>query len=220
MRRGRRVPAGHLRRTANFLTISRSDSASSDPVDEVHTERLSMRPLSEGDATLYCDLYGDPDTMRFVGPPLSRERAQRSFRKDLASRHRRPLERLFLVIVAKASKQAIGLGAFQGFDAHRRRGEAGIMLGRESRGRGFGKEGLSALVTYAFAIFPVEEVWVQHAVGNSNAKRMIISLGLSRNTDAAYDDGSGKLIWSAHRDSWCHGPAAAIIRLPNVRSSA
>ena len=179
-----------------------------------------MRFLSEGDATLYCDLYGDPDTMRFVGPPLSRERAQRSFRKALASRHRRPLEQLFLVIVANASKQAIGIGALQDLDARRRRVEAGMMLECESVGHGFGKEGLCALVTYAFAIFPVDEVWIQHAAGNSNAKRVPISLGLSRNTDAAYDNGSGRFIWSAYRESWRQGSAAQIIRLPNVRSSA
>jgi RimJ/RimL family protein N-acetyltransferase len=188
-------------------------------VDEVHTERLSLRPLSEGDAALYCDLYGDPDTMRFVGPPLSRERAQRNFRKAVASQ-RHPLERLFLVIVEKASQRAIGMSALQNFDARRRRVEAGIMLGCESRGRGFAKEGMSALLTYAFAIFPVDEVWVQHAADHSIAKRVPISLGLSRNTDAANDDGSGKFIWSAYRESWCQGPAASIIRLPNVCSSA
>lgn len=175
-----------------------------------------MRPLSEGDATLYCDLYGDPDTMRFVGPPLSRERAQRSFRQALASR-RRPLKRLFLVIVAKASKQAIGIGAIQDFDACRRRVEAGIMLGCESHGHGFGKEGLGALVTYAFAVFPVDEVWIQHAADNASAKGLAVSLGLARNTDAAYED---KFIWSAHRESWYQGPAVQIVRLSNVRSSA
>ena len=178
-----------------------------------------MRPLSEGDGGLYYDLYGDPETMRFVGPPLSRERAQRSFRKALAVRDRRPLERLLLVIVAKASQQAIGIGAFQNFDA-RRRVEAGIMLGSESRGRGFAKEVLSALVSYAFAIFPVDEVWVQHTADNAIAMSVPISLGLSRNTDAAYDDGSGRLIWSAHRESWCQDPAPRIIRLPDASSSA
>ncbi len=178
-----------------------------------------MRPLSEGDAGLYCDLYGDPDTMRFVGPPLSRERALRSFRKALAALHRRPLERLLLVIVAKASQQSIGISAFQDFDARRRRVEAGMMLGCGSRGRGFGKEGLCALVTYAFAEFPVDEVWIQHAAANSNAQRVPVSLGLARNTDPAYADGSGRLIWSAHRESWSRD-SAQIIRLPKVRSSA
>lgn len=178
-----------------------------------------MRPLSQGDATLYCDLYADPDTMRFVGPPLSRERARRSFRKALASR-RQPLEGLFLVIVEKASQRDIGISAFQSLDARSRRVEAGMMLGCESRGRGFGREGLSALVSYAFATFPVDEVWIQHAADNSNARRVPISLGLSRNTDAAHNDGSGRLIWSAYRESWCQGSVTPIIRLPNVRSSA
>ena len=148
--------------------------------------------------------------MRFVGPPLSRERAQRSFRKALASRHR-PLERLFLVIVAKASGQGIGIGAVQDFDASRRRVETGIMLGCESHGHGFGKEGLCALVTYACAVFPADEVWIQHAADNASAKGLAVSLGLSRNTDAAYKD---KFIWSAHRESWRQAAAVRIVRLP------
>jgi RimJ/RimL family protein N-acetyltransferase len=169
---------------------------------EIHTERLGMRPLSEGDVPLYCDLYGDPDTMRFVGPPLSRQRAQQSFRKALAASHRQPVERLLLVIVEKATRRPIGLSAFQDFDASRRRVEAGMMLGGASRGRGFGKEGLRALVTYAFSRFPVDEVWIQHAADNSDARRVPVSLGLLHNTDAAYDDGSGRFVWSAFRESW------------------
>ena len=178
-------------------------AGSRDPLDEVDTERLRMRPLSEGDATFFCDLFADPDTMRFVGSPLSRELAQRRFRKTLASLDCRPVVRLCLVIVEKASQQAIGIGALQGFDALRRRVEAGIMLKSESCGRGLGKEGFRALVTHGFAIFPVDEVWVQHAADNSIAQRVPISLGFSRNVDAATgDEAPGKRIWSAHRESW------------------
>lgn len=164
-----------------------------------------MRPLSEGDAALYREIYGDADTMRFVGPPLSRERAQRSFRKALAALRCRPVERLFLVVNEKASRQDIGISAFQDFDARRRRVEAGLMLKPESRGRGFGKEGLGALVTHAFAIFPVDEVWIQHAANNSIAQRVPISLGFERNIDAAGSEReSGKCVWSAYRESWRH----------------
>ena len=173
----------------------------------VGTERLSMRSVSEADETLFCDLYGDPETMRFVGPVLTRERAQRSFRIVLASLDSHPLERLFLVIVEKASQRAIGISAFQHFDAHRRRVEAGMVLNSESRGRGFGKEGLHALVTHGFAIYPVDEVWIQHAADNAIARRVPISLGLARNTDApALEVAPGKCIWSAYRESWCGSP--------------
>jgi len=94
-------------------------------MDRIETDRLMMRPLSEDDATFYCDLYGDPHAMHFVGPPLSRERAERSFRIVLASRVRRPVVRLSLAIVEKASQQAIGIGGYRDFDARRRRVEAG-----------------------------------------------------------------------------------------------
>jgi RimJ/RimL family protein N-acetyltransferase len=174
-----------------------------------------MRPLSKGNASLYCHLYGDPDTMRFVARPLSRERAERSFRNALASLDCRPVERLFLVVVEKASQEAIGISALQDFDARRRRVQAGILLVSESRGRGFGKEILRALVTHAFAVFPVDEVWVQHAAANSMAESLPINLGFSRNFDTAdYDEEAGKCIWSVCRESWGRGPRFDPFELP------
>jgi RimJ/RimL family protein N-acetyltransferase len=185
-----------------------SPAAGRDTLHEVDTERLRMRPLSEGDASLYFSLYEDPDTMRFVGPPLSRERAQRAFRKALASLDCRPVERLFLAIVEKASQRAIGIGALQDFDARRRRVQAGIMLESESRGRGFGKEILRALATRAFAAFPLDEVWVQHAADNSSARSLPFSLGFSRNFNTAdYGEGPGKCVWCVGRETWCRSPS-------------
>ena len=167
------------------------------------TERLSMRPLRAGDATLFCELYSDPHTMRFVGPPLSWERAQRSFRIALASRETHPLAQLILVMVEKATGQAIGIGGIQHFDARRRRVETGVVVRSESWVQGFGREGLSALVTHAFAVFPVEEVWFQIAFENVIARRMPDSLGLSRNLDtSSYGVAPGQWVWSAHRSSW------------------
>jgi RimJ/RimL family protein N-acetyltransferase len=166
-----------------------------------------MRPVSEADVTLFCDLYGDPATMRFVGPPLSRERAQRSFRVVLASLDREPLERLFMVIIEKAIQRAVGIGSYQQFDSHGRRVEAGMVLNSESRVRGFGKEGLHALITHAFAMFPVDEVWIQHAADNAIARGVPVRLGLLPATDLlAYGVEPGKCVWSAYRESWCVTP--------------
>jgi RimJ/RimL family protein N-acetyltransferase len=157
-----------------------------------------MRCAVEADAALYCDLYGDPATMRFVGPPVSREVAQRRFQRVLACAGRRPIERVLLVIVEKATLQSIGIGAFQDFDTRRRRVEAGMMLRSEARGRGFGTEGLRGLVDFAFATFEVDEVWIQHAPDNMEARRVPVRLGLSHNRERE----SGKLTWSAQRHSW------------------
>ena len=204
---------------------SPAPTASRGSPGEVETERLHLRPLSESHASLYCNICEDPDTMHFVGRPMSRERAQRSFRKALESLHCQPLERLFLVVVEKASQETIGMSALTGFDAHRRRVQAGIMLASESRGRGFGKEILRALVTHAFAVFPADEVWVQHAAAHAMAETLPVSLGFSRRLDAAdYGEESEKCVWSVSRESGCRDSkkltTSLTALLPNARSWA
>jgi RimJ/RimL family protein N-acetyltransferase len=166
---------------------------------ELQSERLTMRPLTGADAAVFCNLYGDPETMRFVGPALSRERAERSFRIALRSLGRPPVKRVFMVIVEKAVQRAIGICAFQDFDVCRRRVEAGMVLDSQSRGKGFGKEGLCALITHAFAVFAVDEVWIQHSTENSIAERVPLSLGLERNAEFRVP---GMCVWSAYRQSW------------------
>jgi RimJ/RimL family protein N-acetyltransferase len=157
-----------------------------------------MRPLSEADEAFYCALYGDPDTMRFIGPPLERERAQLKFHKVLASLDRQPVVRVMLAIVETASRRCIGIGALQDFDHARRRVEVGMMLVREGRSRGFGTDGLRALVNYAFATFAVDEVWLQHDVNSAAGGGPPASLGLLQSPAPQ----PGKTMWSAHRHSW------------------
>ncbi len=176
-----------------------SEARDVDPLAIFGTDRLSLRSLSEADATLFCGLYADPEAMRFVGQPLSREQAERSFRIVLQSLGSRPIKRLFTVILEKPGQQALGFGALQGIDLYRRRVEAGVMLKPASRGRGFGKESLAALVTRAFALLPVDEVWIEHAADHAIARRVPISLGFSPSREVGV---TGKCIWSAYRKSW------------------
>jgi RimJ/RimL family protein N-acetyltransferase len=158
-----------------------------------------MRSLSPGDEDLYCALYGDPDTMRFIGPPLSREPALRNFHKVLASLGRQPVECVMLAIIETTRNRRIGIGALLDFDPERRRVEVGMMLASEGRGRGYGKEGLCALVNYSFATFEVDEVWLQHDANSAAAVGPPASLGLLQSTDPARP---GKSIWSAYRHTW------------------
>jgi RimJ/RimL family protein N-acetyltransferase len=111
-----------------------------------------------------------------------------------------------MLIVEKELEQAIGIGSLQDFDRSRRRVEAGVVLKTGARALGFGKEALAALVTRGFAMFPVDEVWIQHAAANSLARGVPVSLGFARNLEAeaseATSEGSAKNIWSAYRESW------------------
>ena len=169
------------------------------------TERLRMRLLQADDETLFLDLYTDAETMRHIGEPLSPERAARSFRKVLKTASASPPERIFLAILEKASQRPLGTCAIVQFDGGMTRAEVGIMLVSGARAQGYSKECMTGLVTWAFAIFPIEEVWVQYSPGHSVAERSAISIGFSPGADIASDgDSPAQRTWSVHRSSWSY----------------
>lgn len=129
----------------------------------VESARLRMRALSPDDAALYVRLYTDAETMRFIGTPLSPERAAASFRKALAGMNRSPIKQLYLTVMEKSSNTDVGICSLQNFDAQRRSVQAGVMFVARARAQGYSKEGFIGLIQQVFARLPVDELWVQFA---------------------------------------------------------
>ena len=162
-----------------------------------------MRRLVESDEALYCSLYTDADTMRYIGEPMSPERAARSFRKALAWSKRQPNDPQFFAIQEKTTQQAIGLCAIQPFDADTQKVEIGMMLRPEARKQGYATEGLTALVTMAFLALPTDAVWVQYSPEHTSAERLVISVGFERCAEGEIGTVRGaKCVWSVDRSSW------------------
>jgi RimJ/RimL family protein N-acetyltransferase len=174
----------------------------------VETDRLQMRPLALGDEALYCCLYGDTETMRFIGAPLSPERAAKSFRSALLGMNRSPIEQLLLIVAEKASRQDVGLCCLQNYDAQHRSVQAGIMFVASVRAQGYSKEGMSGLIQQAFAQLPVDEVSVQITTGHVFAEKSATSMGFIRRRETAAADGAQLCTWSARRESWLTKPSA------------
>jgi RimJ/RimL family protein N-acetyltransferase len=97
-------------------------------VAPVETTRLTTRPISAGDEPLFLQLYTDAETMRFIGAPLSAERAGASFRTVLGGMERTPITRLFLTVSEKESRRDVGICSLQNCDPQRRTVEAGVMF--------------------------------------------------------------------------------------------
>lgn len=179
------------------------------------TPRLQIRPLSSADETLYGDLFSDAQTMKYIGPPLSRERATRRFAKyfDLP-RHRRA-RRWLLAIDEKSTGCPIGICSIQGLDEPLEQVETGMMLRSSACSRGFATEALPALLARTFALLPVEEIWAQVAADHAVVERLFTSVGFVRREAADFADKhsgekySRKYYWSVRRSSWL--PAAACI---------
>lgn len=174
----------------------------------VETARLRMRPLSSDDAALYAHLYTDAETMRFIGAPLSQERAIASFRNALAGMTRNPVGRLYLTVLEIASNTAVGICSLQNFDAHRRSVQAGVMLAAGARAQGYAKESFVGLIQQVFAQLPVDELWVQFATDHVAVQRGVTRVGFVHRREIAPEQGSEqRSVWSVRRDSWLVPPS-------------
>jgi RimJ/RimL family protein N-acetyltransferase len=170
--------------TVRQYPIERTDGLRKEP-------RVELRPLREADESVYCSLYTDADTMALIGPPLSPERAARSFHTALR-RTADPTDsfRCFAV-VERATRIAIGLCGQQPIDVAGRRAEIGIMLTRHARERGHSAGAFALLIDVTFAALPIDTVWVQYHPANAAAERMCDRLGFEpyaegiRDTDSA-----------------------------------
>jgi len=159
--------------------------------------------MTEADAALFCDLYTDAETMRFIGPPLSPERAARGFRNILRLMRQPSADRVFFTLSERSSGDAIGIGSIQHLDIPGRCAEAGMIIGAKHRNRGWAREGLSGLIRFAFEHLPLDEVWVQIHADHTVVEKLVVSVGLSWGSTAVTHVSDPVMrIWSARRDTW------------------
>ena len=116
-------------------------------IPTLETERLLLRPFRDEDLDAYAEFSADPEVMRYMGPPLSREDAWRQIAMLLG--HWRLRGFGSWAAEERETGELVGrLGP------HRPEGwpgfEIGWVLGRRYWGRGFATEGARAALEYAF----------------------------------------------------------------------
>ena len=152
---------------------------------------------------MYVALYCDAETMRHIGAPMTPEDARASFRLALKRSKDQPLLSRFYAMLEADSGRAVGICGIQSFDSFARTAELGMMLIAQARARGHATEGLAALVTAAFAIFPIDTVWVQYSQEHAAAERLVIDVGFVRcSGENLVDACEAKRVWSINRSSW------------------
>lgn len=166
------------------------------------TTRLLARALDERDEQLYCDLFADADTMRFIGRTWSREQAVRAFRAACRAMRRLATGRdVFLTLIDKAARSGVGLCSIQDIDAAARLAELGLMLKPVACGQGYAKEILAAATSWAFQALPIDELRVRFATTHASAERVALGTGYTRNGYATQPE-TMLCSWSARRESW------------------
>lgn len=162
------------------------------------TPRLRLHLLRHSDQAFYCSLYTDPETMRYIGPPLDAARATRSFRAAHAALQRTPPQLVTLVLTDRTTQVRLGIGSLAFCGTQHREAEAGIILHGAARGRGYAREALIVLVERAFTARAVDRIRAQHSVHHSAAERVIGSVGFARESTTGRG-GTPMQVWTLDR---------------------
>lgn len=180
------------------------------------TARLCARPMDETDASLYRELYTNPQVMRHIAAPLSRKAAERAF---AAAMHQatRPDPRLRVWVLAEIqTRLRIGILALTG-QASGARCEWGAMLLPPAQGRGFAVEAQSALLDQIFTDSRVDMIWSRNKRGNLAADAVWRKLGFVEVGNEGCQDGSALSRMSRERWSALGAERGDVAELPSER---
>lgn len=172
------------------------------PLHQFESARLLIRSLAESDLELYCDLFSNAETMRYIGQPWTRTEAANAFSLALSAARCEPPKGLFLALIERTAQRSIGICTLQNFEWPLRRAELGLMLAPAGRAQGFATEALVAVIGHAFAILALDEIWVRFAVDHALAELTALSGGMVRHLQASPVDAENLWRWSAYRASW------------------
>lgn len=167
------------------------------------TERLRLRAMEASDEAFFCSLYADPQTMRFIGPPLSVERVVMAFRRIINGLQAEFPESLHLIMRRRDTGQPVGLCGVPRCHAGATRLEVGLVLAPGEHSRGYAREGLAALTDRIFAKTSVGEVWARCSAEHHAAQHLCMAVGFSPCMDAMEQGASESTqIWAVRRDAW------------------
>ena len=154
----------------------------------IETERLILRGWRDGDIEPFHTMCNDPEVMRYLGPPMSREVAEES-----AARQNGFLDShgyCFWAVERKAD------GAFLGFCGLKPgpagtpiadQVEIGWRLARDAWGKGYAREAAEASIAWGWANTDAPEIAAMTNIENVRSWGLMERLGMTRDPAGDFD---------------------------------
>jgi RimJ/RimL family protein N-acetyltransferase len=139
-------------------------------IEQLETERLTLRPISEDDVDTLVALDNDPEVMRYIngGKPTPRSEMEAIVRSRIGQRW---------LAFERSTGEFIGWFGLRGANGDHDRG-LGYRLRRASWGQGFATEGSLALIKLAFTRLGAERVRADTMTVNTASRRVMERCGL------------------------------------------
>lgn len=176
------------------------------------TQRLTIRQFTEDDVDNLFSLNSDPQVMRYLGRPPSRER----LRGEIIPFHLGVYQRVDRLgtWAAESADNGEFLGWFHlraGFDGDITNVELGYRLRQAAWKRGYATEGSRALIDMGFAELSVQLVYAHTMTTNAGSRHVLEKCGLAlvhtapyAGPDADVIDGAeqGEVEYALTRPEW------------------
>jgi RimJ/RimL family protein N-acetyltransferase len=158
------------------------------------TERLIVRRLTHSDGEAMAAIYGDAETVQFVGDsiPLSLDECLRWVDVTDTNFHRRGYG--MVAFCMKDSGELIGCGGLVHPD-QQVQAEVKYAFRRDFWGQGFATEAISGLIQFARINWKVGRVIATVAPGNTPSQKVLSKLGFTWSEDQLNDDNSITQVW-------------------------
>ena len=146
----------------------------------IHTDRLSLRAISNSDLDDIYEIFSDPEVMRYWStPPLPHKQAASDLITEIHESFQRRIS-LKWGITLPSENVLIGTATLFQPDFTNHRVELGYALGRKYWGRGYMCEALNAVLNYAFAELEMHRIEADVDPRNASSVRMLERLGFQR----------------------------------------
>ncbi len=143
------------------------------------SERLFIRPLAEEDKELYCSLYTDAKTMRYIVEPFSQKKAEKAFAISVKKNKQDDPNFYTWTVINKTNEKKIGITSLykmlgkEILEHH----EVGIMLLPLYTGKALGKESLKATIGFGFQNLRMSQINIRFNKSNIAIKELSLNLG-------------------------------------------
>ncbi|MDB5294261.1 MAG: GCN5-related N-acetyltransferase [Phycisphaerales bacterium] len=139
----------------------------------VETKRLVLRELVPADGRRMFDLYSDPQTMAFMGPPPRSVQEESENIARHAERYYRRQGYGLWAVVAKGSDEIIGRCGLLRFELRSEpQTEISYLLARQSWGNGYATEAAGGVLGFAFGTLKLDRLFALIHPGNRPSVRV------------------------------------------------
>ncbi|HEX2062245.1 MAG TPA: GNAT family N-acetyltransferase [Thermoanaerobaculia bacterium] len=140
------------------------------------TERLTFRCWTPADLVRATSLWCDPEVMRFMGGPYTREEVAARLAREIANLEERGIQYWPLF----SGDEFIGCCGLKPNPDDASQLELGFHLLPAYWGRGFGAESARAVIAYAFDLVGADAIYAGHHPHNEASRALLTRLGFEQ----------------------------------------